>query len=190
MKSIDKKGFTLIELLVVVSIVSLLSSIILASLSNTTAKARDARRISDLLQLQKSIEISGTIPSVSDTHSRSTSSCLAVGSVELWTTTAFNATFQNLYMKKLPEDPKGVNDPDYCYTYTPLPLGVPSTNFKCQRPNESVGQSFKVSGYPTGTNYSYLITFKTETDQSSKFPKLLDINSTDTGRYCLLGPER
>jgi len=46
------KGFTLIELLVVISIIGLLSSIVFASLNSARAKARDARRISDLDQLR------------------------------------------------------------------------------------------------------------------------------------------
>ena len=63
----NKKGFTLIELLVVVAIVSLLSSVIFASLNSARAKARDARRASDMKQLQIAFElyydINGQYPS-------------------------------------------------------------------------------------------------------------------------------
>ena len=52
-----KKGFTLIELLVVVAIVSLLSSIILSSLNTARAKARDARRLSDMHQMQVALDL-------------------------------------------------------------------------------------------------------------------------------------
>ncbi|MCX6731429.1 MAG: prepilin-type N-terminal cleavage/methylation domain-containing protein, partial [Candidatus Parcubacteria bacterium] len=53
----NKKGFTLIELLVVISIIGLLSSIVLASLNSARAKARDAKRMSDLHQLQLALEL-------------------------------------------------------------------------------------------------------------------------------------
>ncbi|MFZ3011511.1 MAG: type II secretion system protein [Minisyncoccia bacterium] len=51
------KGFTLIELLVVVAIISLLSSVVFASLNSAREKARDARRISDLHQIQVALEM-------------------------------------------------------------------------------------------------------------------------------------
>ena len=53
----DKKGFTLIELLVVISIIGLLSSIVLASISNARAKARDAFRIQSIKQVQNALEL-------------------------------------------------------------------------------------------------------------------------------------
>lgn len=51
------RGFTLIELLVVVAIIGILSSVVLASLNSARQKGRDARRVSDLKQLQLALEL-------------------------------------------------------------------------------------------------------------------------------------
>lgn len=52
-----QRGFTLIELLVVIAIISLLSSIVITSLNSARAKARDARRMSDIKEIHKAIEL-------------------------------------------------------------------------------------------------------------------------------------
>ena len=49
------KGFTLIELLVVVAIIGVLATIVLSSFSDTRARARDARRKSDLHQIRNAL---------------------------------------------------------------------------------------------------------------------------------------
>jgi len=53
----DRKGFTLIELLVVISIIGMLSGMILVAMTDTRAKARDARRTTDIYQIRKALEM-------------------------------------------------------------------------------------------------------------------------------------
>ena len=57
MYKMQQRGFTLIELLVVIAIIGLLSSVVLASLNGARAKGRDARRLSDLKQVQVALEL-------------------------------------------------------------------------------------------------------------------------------------
>lgn len=50
-------GFTLLELLVVIAIIGILSTAILAIVTQQRAKARDARRQSDLAQIRTGLEL-------------------------------------------------------------------------------------------------------------------------------------
>ena len=54
-----KQGaFTLIELLIVIAIIGLTATITIAAVSGARAKARDEKRVTDLKQIQKALELS------------------------------------------------------------------------------------------------------------------------------------
>lgn len=52
-----RRGFTLIELLVVIAIIGLLSTLAVVSLNNARQRSRDAKRLSDVKQLQTALEL-------------------------------------------------------------------------------------------------------------------------------------
>lgn len=55
--SAGRKGFTLVELLVVIAIIGMLSTLAVVALGSARSKARDARRISDIKQIQTGLEL-------------------------------------------------------------------------------------------------------------------------------------
>lgn len=99
----DKKGFTVVELMVTISIIGILSTITFASFSQAQKKARIARRISDLKQMQVALEY---YYAVNRSYPNSGGS---------WITECveFNGTGNNVipglvpnYISKIPVDPK------------------------------------------------------------------------------------
>lgn len=52
-----QSGFTLIELLVVIAIIGLLSTLAVVALNNARLKSRDAKRVSDVKQIQTALEL-------------------------------------------------------------------------------------------------------------------------------------
>jgi general secretion pathway protein G len=53
----NKKGFTLIELMVVIALIGILSSVILASLTTVKERNRDAKRVSDIREIEKALSL-------------------------------------------------------------------------------------------------------------------------------------
>jgi prepilin-type N-terminal cleavage/methylation domain-containing protein len=53
----NKQGFTLIELLVVIAIIGLLSTLSILALNQARARARDAKRVADVKQIQTALEM-------------------------------------------------------------------------------------------------------------------------------------
>jgi general secretion pathway protein G len=52
-----QKGFTLIELLVVIAIIGLLSTLAVVALNSARQRARDAKRVADIRQIQTALEL-------------------------------------------------------------------------------------------------------------------------------------
>ncbi len=123
MKNMNKKGFTLIELLVVIAIIGLLSTLAVVALGNARQKARDARRLSDLKQLQTALELYYTDQTAYPTGSGvtlgdSTHACLNAS--------GFGATgCANPYMGQVPTDP--LTTASYTYTAASSSYSVTAT---------------------------------------------------------------
>lgn len=100
----NKKGFTLIELLVVIAIIGLLSTLAVVALGSAREKSRDARRLSDIKQIQTALELFYT-----DNNSYPTStSPVELGSANYACLNAAGfgtAPCADAYMGLVPEDP-------------------------------------------------------------------------------------
>lgn len=103
----QSRGFTLIELLVVIAIIGLLASIVVASLSATQARARDARRMQDIDSIKKALVLysadNGGFP-----VSVSTTTLTGADAVS-------TALVSSNSIPGVPLDPK---NPTYTYTYS------------------------------------------------------------------------
>ena len=114
----NKSGFTLIELLVVIAIIGLLSTLSVLALNAARARARDAKRISDVQQMQTALEMY-----YNDTNTYPATASVAPG--------LSIATGGNTYMSIVPTPPAPV-DGSACpattaYTYASSGLGGTAT---------------------------------------------------------------
>ena len=110
----DGAGFTLIELIVVIAILAILAGIGLSTFRISQLKSRDARRKSDLEQIQRALEMYyndvGHYPNSAATG----------GTIENFSWGAeFSDAKGTMYMKELPKDPTG--NPPYCYKSVAAP---------------------------------------------------------------------
>lgn len=176
MKVSSRKGFTLIELLVVIAIIALLSSVVLAALSSARAKARDARRISDIRQIQRAIELypddhNGAYPtSVNFLVLTGMTATTSFGTNRLTSSVygTWDSDFQPLlapYFSKMPKDP--INAVPYSYDY------LPDGYFQCP------------ASAPTGSSTRYAIIFSTEVNTYNLPPLMSGNYFGAAGRYCV-----
>ncbi len=103
------RGFTLIELLVVIAIIGILSSVVLASLNSARKKGRDARRISDIKQLQLALEL--YYDANGSTYPVQSAALTAAGSLAATALTGLATT----YIPSVPADPKNASPYQYRY---------------------------------------------------------------------------
>jgi len=108
-KITTKQCFTLIELLVVVAIIGILAAVVLPTIGQAQAKARDAKRIEELRQLRLALQLYYLD---NNYYPVWTSGCIE----DTTTTNPFNdpALFSR-YMKQIPQDP--LYGHGHCYYY-------------------------------------------------------------------------
>ena len=110
-------GFTLIELLVIISIISLLSSIIFANVNSARLRARDARRIAEVGQLNRALTL--YFNSYNYTYPALPASCGSAtwalsSQTACW---ADIATILNPYLPAFPVDPLNTTISGNAYVY-------------------------------------------------------------------------
>jgi len=117
-RSTGRRGFTLIELLVVIAIIGILASIVLSSLNGARAKGRDAKRVSDIKELQLALELYYDANSNYPTGNGTVASTLTTGLTS------------NGYISVIPTDPSGGTA---AYGYVALPSGCDDATTMCTK---------------------------------------------------------
>ena len=111
-----QRGFTVIELLVVIAIIAILSSIVVVSLSSDRLKARDTRRVADIKEVEKALNIYAL--NHNDLPEEQT---VNGGCYNNWETSCdFPSSFIDTLrtsgvMDRVPKDP--INDNEHFYAY-------------------------------------------------------------------------
>jgi len=145
------RAFTLIELLVVISIISLLATVTLASLNDARASARDAKRVSDLKEVQKALELyyndsnggNGSYPSTGGSSCDDDDSDGDSNFQE-----ALQVLVDEELIPSIPNDP--TNTSPYCYHYE---IDEPSTGTFCEIQDPAYRLYFTSEGTQFNMNY-------------------------------------
>ncbi len=141
----NQKGFTLIELLVVIAIIGLLSTLAVVSLNNARQKSRDARRVSDIKQVQTALELY-----FNDKDGYPVASAITLGSSSYDTLSGTGGFAANVsgteYMAKVPANPSpgGAN-----YQYTSAGATY-SIGFTLESAIPSLGTGTSCTASPSG----------------------------------------
>lgn len=123
-----RTGFTLLELLTVIAIMGLLSSAVFVGVSRQIKKVHDAKRKTDVHELQVALESYFVDSQKYPASLPATGQPLA------------SADGQTIYLNKMPADPL-TRDP-YLYTYWATPAATPATYIICAYRLETESGSF------------------------------------------------
>jgi prepilin-type N-terminal cleavage/methylation domain-containing protein len=174
-----KEGFTLIEILIVVAIIAILSSVVLIGLGPTQRAGRDARRISDLRQVQNALELyynrCGYYPGPTPTAASGPCGSFSQVTSDGWKalTATLTSVNTNIGVSTIPLDPTAGHTYYYGTNGTGSSYIVAAT---LEDPNNSV-----FSGYTPPSVTGYTITGSPGT--GSTFPS--SISSCAPPNYCL-----
>lgn len=101
----NHRGFTLIEVLIVVAIISILASVVLIGLGPTRRLGRDARRISDLRQVQNGLELYFNRCGYYPGTAQASAPCGAYSAIASWAD--LTAAISGSGFGSIPNDPTG-----------------------------------------------------------------------------------
>lgn len=154
----NEKGFTLIELLVVISIIGLLGSVVMASLNSARVKARDARRVSDIHEVRKALELyyssQGTYPVLGTANGCSSPTVTVV--CQLAEEIGPNAPSNLRFLSSMPRDPDSsrhaAGTTDYRYYYSDARYGATLLIYK-ESPVGWCRVEVGSSGYTSWSSY-------------------------------------
>ena len=191
MNILSKRGFTLIELLVVISIIGVLSSVVLASVTQAREKAQNAARLESTRQIDLAIQLyestNGHAPLLQGTCGKDPilgfptvdPGCVAVQTAtdpdEVLKWTRFQQDLAP-YMSKLPVDPCGTSCGLKGYTY----VAPASVYFGCKESSECDESRVTESDYSINT---YLTDAETVARGYSTVGAFFASPSSDFGNY-------
>ncbi len=111
-----KQGFTLIEILIVVAIIAILASVVLVGLGPTQQAGRDARRLSDIREVQNALELFYNKCGFYPGGAAASGPCSSFTAPTTWATlTTLLTTTASLGVSSIPSDPSSNRTYGYAY---------------------------------------------------------------------------
>jgi len=161
-KTLSKKGFTLIELMVVVAIIALLTGIVTVNLTKSRSKARDAKRVSDIGQLQLALEL------VFDRCNQYPQVAAGVATISTADVCTKNGTAINIntFISTIPVPPSAGTSETYYRYGTNSPYAAGGTDYvlavRLENPSEVLtddvdGTVYTVACADTAPTYNYCV---------------------------------